>query len=466
MKNQLNSLQSKIPDYWISELDSDTKKINTALCDAGMKKSAFLFYTDVHWNYGSQISPLLLQYLYNNTGITQTIFGGDIVNDEGADYKTMSYLWEWRSMIKNLPDHHSVVGNHDDGNATNNLFSDEYIYGYLIAPEESSDMVMGETGFYYYIDNPLEKTRYLYLDTAYKGVDDKQLEFVRDALMSTKNGWHIIVIAHIWYLPDYENYNVRPVPIAGMDKNAEKIAVVLDDYNARENGFEECEAHVELCIGGHIHYDYVSTTEGGIPIIMVETDSMHIRGEYQYTSGTVSEAAVNGIVVDYNANKITAVRVGRGSSFEVDISTGEMKLITDEEDSGDTNLLDSVGYYENMRLGSSDGGDRVCEGFYTTGYIPVDISTETMIYLKNIEMPDSEEDYYNRVAYYDADMNYIDGSCYPRTTAICGEAHKLAWDENGNLTQFKIGYKDVAYIRITAKLISEESIITVNSPIS
>lgn len=42
----------------------------------------------------------------------------------------------------------SVVGNHDDDNATNNLFDADYVYGYLLAAEETSDMGWGEEDIY------------------------------------------------------------------------------------------------------------------------------------------------------------------------------------------------------------------------------------------------------------------------------------------------------------------------------
>ena len=226
-------LTEQIPNYWQSALDTGVQAINEKLCFAGANKSAFLFYSDTHYNYGSQMSPKLLKYLYKHTGMTKTIFGGDIVNDEGTDYDTMEYLWEWRKQLKDLPNHHSVVGNHDDGNATNNLFSENYVYGYLLAPEETPDIVRGTNGMYYYIDNSPEKTRYIFLDTAYKGMTTEQTEFLKEALVGTKDGWHIVVVSHIWYMPDYDQYDVRPVPLTGLSSDATTVVAMLDAYNSR-----------------------------------------------------------------------------------------------------------------------------------------------------------------------------------------------------------------------------------------
>lgn len=315
-----------VPDYWLADLQNGAEAINTAMCEAGRNKSAFLFYSDAHWNYGSQMSPKLLKYLYKNTGMTKTFFGGDIVNDEASDYDTMAYLWDWRKQLKDLPNHHSVVGNHDDGNSTNNLFSAEYVYGYLLAPEETPDMVLGD-GLYYYIDNPTEKTRYICLDTGYQTSATAQTTmraFLTEALKSTQSGWHIVVISHIWYGPDYDRYSERPIPIAGMSNEAYQISMILDNYNAKIGDFKSCGAKVEFCIGGHVHRDYVDSTEGGIPIVLVETDSMHLRSAYSYRAGTTTESSVNGIVADYNTNTLHVIRIGRGDSYDVDLSNAEV----------------------------------------------------------------------------------------------------------------------------------------------
>ena len=319
--NSTPGIKNKIPDYWIPELENGSKNINQALQIAGSNKSSFFFYTDVHWNYGSHMSPLLLKYLYQHTGITKTIFGGDIVNDEGTDYDTMKYLWEWREMIKDLPNHHSVVGNHDDGNATDHLFSEQYVYGYLLAPEETNDIVRGNSGFYYYIDNPTEKTRYIYLDTAYMGFQADQQNFLNQALLETKDGWHIVVISHIWYGPDYDQMDMKPIPIIGLTSDALKVTAILDAYNSRSGAFSNCGAWVEFCIGGHVHRDYDGATTTGIPIILIETDSSHIRSNYTYTAGTPTEASVNGIIADYDNHKVHIVRIGRGQSRTIALPT-------------------------------------------------------------------------------------------------------------------------------------------------
>lgn len=307
-----------IPDYWRTHLEEKVALIRESVLKAGANKSAFFFYSDSHWSndntYTAKLAPALLKYLYQHTPINKTNYGGDIVGTEDADADVMAYLWEWRSKLYGLPNHHSVVGNHDDGNSTNNLFSENYVYGYLLALEETPDIVRGDGSMYYYIDNPAEKTRYLYLDTAYKGVTDAEKAFVKAALLSTPAGWHIVAIAHAWYANDY---TVDPPVLAGIDSGAKKLLDMFDSYNARSGEYTGCGGKVEFCIGGHYHLDYDGETAGGIPIILVEADCLHNRSGTMPNVDTTDEAAVTAVIANYNANKISIIRVGRGIDREI-----------------------------------------------------------------------------------------------------------------------------------------------------
>lgn len=446
-----------IPGYWKTELDEGVKAINIALCDAGYNKAAFLYYTDVHWNYGSKRAPSLLKYLYQHTGINKTFFGGDIVNDEADDYETMSYIWDWRNQLKDLPNHHSVTGNHDDGNTTNNLFDVKHVYGFLLAAEETPDIVRGKDGLYYYIDSPTEKTRYLFLDTAFQSVyySDSQKEFVDNALLTTPDGWHIVAIAHIWHDTDY-SVN-PPVPI-GHSPGGAYLLGRFDAYNSRDGEFADCGAWVEFCIGGHTHWDFDSTSEGGIPVLLMETDSKHVRSGLGYTVGTTTENSVNGIIADYDAKKIKVVRIGRGSSREVEMTWYEVSY---------TNVLDTVGYVENKYVSASSGyAEKDRDGVDLTGYIPV--KHGDIIRLKNVTMPDVN-DYSNNVYFFNSSKV---GTASASITSTEEHGFNPVY-KGGNLVQFTVLGKHMGwdggaesavtgFIRIGAANIDSSCIITVN----
>lgn len=347
-----------VPDYWLEELEEKADAIQQAMEAAGRNKSAFLWYTDSHWvNGNSKISPKLLNYLYMNTPMNKVNFGGDIIGDSLlATRDEMKYLYEWRKAIRNLPNHHSVFGNHDMYDSSSVEYeNDNYRYAFLLAPEETADMVCGD-GNYYYIDNQTEKTRYLFL--AYLSSDLAAMlaqgEFICDSIISVPEGWHIVAIAHRWW-----QYTSSSNPTAGVIPAYEtEILQIFDEYNARKShsasnyftsqNFSDSKGKVEFCIGGHLHVDYDFKSDGGIPVIITAPDTNQERVPDSTvdcgTTGTITESAVFGIIADYNEDvtKITVVGVGRGTSRVVRASTVVPISISDISYGGDTTVDSAI----------------------------------------------------------------------------------------------------------------------------
>lgn len=484
IRNDIQNIKNfDVPEYWMSHLDEKIDLIWKAMESAGRNKSAFFFYSDAHWwakdrndegvtwqhSYTTKTEPMLLKYLYQNTPINKTNFGGDFIGEE-ADITTdngrkiMSYIYEWRKAIRDLPNHHSVVGNHDDGNEIDGRFTDNFIYSYLFAPEETNDITQGE-GFYYYIDNNCEKTRYLYLDTAYKGVTDAQIEFVKEALLSTPSGWHIVAITHKWY---ETNYNTNPVSTGDMSTDGATLLAMFDAYNARTEYYAECEGWVEFCIGSHTHCDYDGTSEGGIPIILTESSSLNDRSGLNPVPGTITETAISAIIADYNNAKIEIIRIGRGSDREVLLIdhrvvsyTNRLPLAIDTSGA----VFDGIGYRTDARISGSSGTSSQT-GCCATGYIPC--KKGDIIRLENITMSNINNTGQCCVAVYNTLANTI-AKTSNLSAIVSSSEWKPVYDGN-NLVQFTIpNYTEIndgdIYFRICADVINGTSIITVNETI-
>lgn len=460
---------SDIPEYWRSELESGINDIRSAMIEAGWNKSAFLWYNDAHWTANYQQSPKLLRYLYKHTAINRINFGGDIVESEAASTDSMEYLYDWREAIRDLP-HHSVVGNHDDS-VNDDRWTDEEVYAFLLAAEETPDIVRGDR-FYYYIDSPAEKTRYLYLDTASKRGnvlnDPAQEDFFRGVLKSTPDGWHIVAISHIWLNVDY---NVSPPTATGFSMGGKIMLDMFDAYNKREGSFAECKATVEFCIGGHSHVDADYTTPTGIPVILTECDSRNVRGQFTAEEGTTAENSVNAIIADYGNKKINVIRIGRGESRVVPINhslavsyTNQLPISIAEDGS----VYNGKGYKEDTRINSS-GVDAGEAGWCVTGYLPVKVGD--VIRFKNMNFFLGTEDLtYPRshFAFYGEDFSYLAKSDDYTPGNLPSSAWSPVYSENGDLIQATIptSYGSVVkYIRITARELNEDSIITVNEEI-
>lgn len=392
-----------VPDYWVSELEAKADAIQVAMEKAGRNKSAFLWYTDAHWaNGNSKKSPMILDYLYRNTPMNKTKFGGDIIGDTLlATREEMKYLYEWRRMIRDIRNHHSVFGNHDMFNLDSvDYENDNYRYAFLLAPEETADMVWGD-GNYYYIDNPAEKTRYLHL--AYLTSDLTAMlaqgQWIADAIKSVPEGWHIVAIAHRWW-----QYSSSSTPTTGSIPTYEaEMLDVFDKYNARATrsgsnyfyaqDFKDAKGKVEFCIGGHIHVDHDFFTAGGIPVIITTADANQNRVPDSTvdsgTTGTITEAAVFGIIADYNEDvtKITVVGVGRGTSRVVRASTVTPTSISNISYTGDTTVESAIDKAKfSFTVNYSDGSTSSVTGANTVSPATIEVvgdNTVTITYIEN-----------------------------------------------------------------------------------
>ena len=311
-----------LPEYWTEELLTTVKDSRKAIKNANGDCTSFLWYSDAHWSYSSRRSVQILQLLQDYTNVQFVNFGGDIVsdNDKVEHSKIISQLKDWREKTLSLNNHHSVVGNHDDG--LEEFKSRKDLYNFLLMDEVGKKADLNNN-FCYYVDNVAEKTRYIYLSTGFDETTADDIRFLVNTLNSTKKDWHIVAVSHIWFV-----YNDTSTPTEGkVPEFAQVILNVLDDYNTRstgkENGveydFNSAKAKVEFCIGGHTHVDFDFYTDGGIPVILNETDSFHLRGKNKKNDGT-DESSVSVIVADYNSQEIHIVRAGRGKSRTVSLS--------------------------------------------------------------------------------------------------------------------------------------------------
>lgn len=465
-----------VPDYWLSELEAKADAIQTAMETAGRNKSAFLWYTDAHWvNGNSKLSPALLNYLYRHTPMNKVNFGGDIIGDSLlATREEMKYLYQWRQAIKDLPNHHSVLGNHDMfSSAAVDYENDNYRYAFLLAPEETPDMVMGD-GNYYYIDNPAEKTRYLYITFTTDGaVMLAQGKFFCDAIKGVGEGWHIVAIAHRWW-----QYSSASTPTTGaLGAFEADMLEVFDAYNARQTrggsnyfyaqDFTDAKGRVEFCIGGHIHADYDLESAGGIPIIITTADANQNRvpdSEVDSgTLGTTTEAAVFGIIADYNdadSTKITVVGVGRGTSRVIGGDTGETEEPEEPDTPAEGNLFDKddpdvlIGY----RMNSSNNLVYYQEGQLITGYMDGKFGDRFVL---TSDKGNNANGYTGVVFCYDSEKNYLGSlnwQCTYDDTVVSSADYKTVTFNIANYPNFD-AVDATAYVRFSVAYTDMDSIV-------
>lgn len=462
-----------IPDYYKSHLDIKISEISSILNSIGGNYSVFLWYTDAHWanNYGS--SPSLLKYVSKNTSINKTFYGGDIsVNNTGD----IGIITKYQEMISDIPNHHSVIGNHD--NQVTELATVEDLANFFIMKNRTSDMITGTDPIngkmYYYIDNGIEKTRYICLSTGRMWTNDDEVEWFVNVLNTTPDNWHIIVISHLWLNNDYDNGGIIKTP----ELYTQVYLDLFDAYNYRESGttemhsisydFTESKAKIEFAIGGHTHCDYDFSTNRGVPIILTECDSWEIRDTSSSAEqGSITENCIYTVIADYSTNTVNIINIGRGNTRSLALPnivtyTNVLRNAIDETGS----IYNGIGYKPNVRINSSNV-ETTATGWYLTGYIPCKI--HDIIYFKNLEYMDISGDGGNtsRTEFTLFDTEFIEiGSASHSMTQLPGDSLYPVYGENGDMIQMRVpNWGEVAYIRFCCRYLDNNSIITINEPI-
>ena len=321
------------PDYYLSNgyLDNKVRRINELCRESAGNGDAFVFLTDTHWCMNQKHSPELIRYIYNRTHIDKLFHGGDISNG-GMFHPDWTYDDVAVMLRKAFPGKiYYAMGNHE----YLSTYDDNYMASIFNADGEK----FGNPGRnYYYINNMYQKIRYVFLNayapsqtsgqTASSGYEADQITWLINEALDVETGWSIVIVTH-------HLYSARPVYNDEVITNTDEVwtpftSVInaLDNYSG--NG------KILFVIQGHTHYDKITSTPGGIPV-MITTCDKNVYGttldmpRQTVTSETIDEQAFDVCIIDKAGKKMTAVRIGRQAQNGVDTSPGilaEERIIT------------------------------------------------------------------------------------------------------------------------------------------
>jgi hypothetical protein len=402
----------------------------------------------------------------------KTFFGGDIAVEKTGEIDTLT---TWQEMVKDIPNHHSVIGNHD--NQVSEFSTAEERAEFFLMADRTGDMVFGTDTtngkMYYYIDNHIENTRYICLSTGRMWTTSDEIPWCIDVLNSTPNGWHIVIISHLWLNNDYDNGEIITAP----ESYIQSYLDMFDAYNYKLTGatssgnvsydFTNAGAKIEFIIGGHVHQDYDFATARGIPVILTECDGRNERDpDSTATQGTTTENCVYGIVADYAAKVVRVINVGRGDTRSIAIPdvvpevnyTNVLKTAIDTDGS----LYNGGKGYKDGCMVKTDGTEAQTTGIDATGYISA--KAGDVIRFKNVTYKIAEN---MSVVRYRSTFVFHSFTTFYAASAIA--TWSPVYDDNGNIVQITIPSSlsaSCVYFRFNMQDINENSIITVNEPIA
>lgn len=307
-----------LPDYWLAmdseptSFDSDeylTKRMNEV-----PDGKHFMFVTDTHWPRNAKHSPALMSYVRKRLGISDVLFGGDMLDQDTSKYVAKKHMAEHMNEFLSAFGENFVVaaGNHDINTANAGSYSpselEAAILPYSVAYSTSMAHLAGRVhtqdvsrlnGFvtdssdledlksyfkmHYYIDDDKQHIRYIVLDSgntingivgSYFGVTGQrelylQMDFLDSAIRMVPEGYDIVVMMHVavdWNVNQLSAMNKKVAQMLTARKTKGSVTINNDWTNALIDRWYLRGQHTYsyanlsdigkvLIVGGDTHWD-------------------------------------------------------------------------------------------------------------------------------------------------------------------------------------------------------------------
>ena len=256
--------------------------------------TSFLVLTDTHGSRNSQHSQAIVRYLLEHTEVTSCFWLGDIFTNwaDEEEYKTYSsQLLPYKDRI------YVTIGNHDraemlvyDANDVRMVYDD-----FL---KDKAGLLKGNPeDYYYYMDDPAKKLRYLVLNTSNETgsqhrMSTAELQWLRETgLKLPSKKWSVVILGH----EDIDTGTALPYT----SKNGDEITKLI----------QGCNGHVVGYFCGHEHRDLQTRTAGGFVQTIITSDAV-MRGQNNRKLDSTTEAAVTIVSVNTKTGEVRFHRIG------------------------------------------------------------------------------------------------------------------------------------------------------------
>lgn len=331
-----------LPDYYFAD-DYIQGKIETILSHRVTTGSAaspmmeFIWFTDPHYYRNTSVNVQngmqgvnIAQYVAQKTNIRHIICGGDLLDGTPTQAQALAAYGDVLDYLSPVWDRlHFIIGNHewnnaDDAHAGNQLGVQD-IYNIFCKDKEKEYGGVDAASGSYYIDDPINKVRTIFLSCNYKSsIPFAYLQWLYNTLKSIPSGWAVLVCSHNGLANSGEtvSWNGNFQYVAGMlDALHEETTYTISISASYTINCDFTGANVTVigALTGHYHQDLYKATEHGVPVIGTVCD----RGPKSNSSaafvaarkyGTINEQAYDVVQIDLALRKIYLTRIG-GSYF-------------------------------------------------------------------------------------------------------------------------------------------------------
>ena len=325
----------QLPSYYSDYMTEKNTLVNTKM-DLISNCLAFVFFTDPHIGSNKLKSPKMIDSILKNTSVKDVICGGDVISAYGGHNRIVRDCEIYKESYGFAKPYY-VRGNHDNyakltEDATTGIIKpNSMVINRFIRPYHD-DIVIENGKTYYYFDRPLNKVRFISIDTneiirettgtsgefqpSYS-ITQEQIDWFVNTLKNTPNGYKIVLLSHspinsnlAWAFDEslifgdiVESFNNK----SSINKTDNYAHLVNTDFS-NTNG------KVILSISGHGHADDSFVSDSGCVYYEVNCDTLLNNGgsPYERIEGTVSEQSFDVVIINVDNGDIHTVRYGAG----------------------------------------------------------------------------------------------------------------------------------------------------------
>lgn len=355
--NELNERVSEleneygIPDYYFENgyLEDKVTAINTIGLGIGRESVQCFFVTDYHIEGNARHSPALIEYLMEETGIRNFMFGGDAFDSSyssqvGAYNKICNFLTDFKNVRAN-GNAFFITGNHEYNNADlghdSAEISEAVTFNLFNSPVTNKIKCLRTRTNAFFIDDDAAQMRIYGIDCNHAGqIAPDTIKAVLDSFGTVPEGYAVVLFSHAGL------GTITTVDDQQIGELTDRMEALMKGAKALNDGAEETitlavgsttytwnvdftgKARTFICaITGHRHRDAYNIYDGRFPVILTTCDTGAYREDYTTrVAGTITEQAFDVVQIDLATKRIYMTRIGNGSDRVFSFGDGAERI--------------------------------------------------------------------------------------------------------------------------------------------
>lgn len=320
----------QIPDFYESHVNEKIKTIKGLENGYGSEGETIAFITDIHYPNNNMYSFPILKKLIEETNISYVICGGDSIRDNADLNVGKQNAYDFMKIVKATVGNKfvTIYGNHDNNSNQTSILSPDEVYStYFKHQENIVNPGMNKlNGLYWYLDSPVQKIRYIGLNTFEDNVEGilsvAQMKWLCEvALALPSDGWSLAFFTHKPISPLITSAlsEFRQI-IRAIRYQSTYSATYTDNNSATYDinvNFVNKKHSVLFVATGHNHYDKLDV-DNNIGYFMSTCDGLYKDNDSVPPRTGINMQSFDIITINKKTNTVNLTKIGAGEdrSFE------------------------------------------------------------------------------------------------------------------------------------------------------